>query len=86
LRHARGVAAYDPLSTPQSFANDKTTGGSTETLIALGGNWEKGMFGVLTGAYLRFFRDGDPSPTSTQKFDEGTVVVRPQVTSASTGA
>ena len=78
LRHARGVAAYDPLSSPQSFANDKTTRGSTETLVALGGNWESGMFGVLGGAYLRFFRDGDPSPTSTQKYDEGTLVVRPQ--------
>jgi maltoporin len=79
FRHARGVAAYDPLSTPSTFANDRTTSGSTETLVALGANYEIGSLGVLAGAYLRFFRDGDPSPTSTQKFDEGTVVVRPQV-------
>ncbi len=79
LRHARGVAAYDPLSTPSTFANDRTTSGSSETLIALGANYEMGSLGVMAGAYLRFFRDGDPSPTSTQKFDEGTVVVRPQV-------
>jgi maltoporin len=79
FRHARGVAAYDPLSTPSTFANDRTTSGSSETLVALGANYELGSVGILAGAYLRFFRDGDPSPTSTQKFDEGTVVVRPQV-------
>ena len=79
LRHARGVAAYDPLTVPTTFANDKTTSGSTETLIALGGNWERDAFGILVGGYLRFFRDGDPSPTSTQKYDEGTLIVRPQL-------
>ncbi|MEO8877461.1 MAG: carbohydrate porin, partial [Polyangiaceae bacterium] len=70
--------AYDPLETPLTFANDRTTSGSSETLFALGGNYEAGMFGVMTGAYLRFFRDGDASATSTQKYDEGTVVVRPE--------
>ena len=78
LRHARGIAAYDPLETPLTFANDRTTSGSSETLVALGSNYESGMFGVMTGAYLRFFRDGEASPTSTQKYDEGTVVVRPE--------
>jgi maltoporin len=78
FRHARGVAAYDPLAVPTTFANDRTTSGSTETLFAIGGNYEYGPFGVLAGAYLRFFRDGDPSPTSTQKYDEGILVARPQ--------
>jgi maltoporin len=78
LRHARGIAAYDPLETPLTFANDRTTSGSSETLAALGANYESGMWGVMTGAYLRFFRDGDPSATSSQKYDEGTVVVRPE--------
>ena len=79
FRHARGVAAYDPLAVPTTFANDKTTSGSTETLVAIGANYERDMFGVVAGGYLRAFRDGDPSPTSTQKYDEGTLVVRPQV-------
>jgi maltoporin len=79
VRHARGLAAYDPLAAPQTFANDRTTAGSTETLFALGGNYEHKWFGVLGGAYVRFFRDGDPSPTTTQKYDEGTFVVRPQI-------
>ena len=79
VRHARGLAAYDPLAAPLTFANDRTTMGSTESLIALGGNWETDTFGLLGGAYLRFFRDGDVSPTTTQKYDEGTVVLRPEV-------
>jgi maltoporin len=79
VRHAGGLAAYDPLATPATFANDKTTAGSTDTLVALGGNWERGMLGVLVGGYLRFFRDGDPSATSMDKYDEGTFVVRPQL-------
>ncbi len=79
VRHAGGLAAYDPLAAPATFANDKTTAGSSETLVALGGNRESGMFGVLVGGYVRFFRDGDPSATSMDKYDEGTVVVRPQL-------
>ena len=79
LRHAEGIAAYDPLAVPLTFANDRTTRGSTENLVALGGNYEVGPFGVLVGAYLRAFRDGDPSPTTSQKYDEGIFAVRPQL-------
>jgi maltoporin len=79
VRYANGLAAYDPLAAPTTYANDKTTSGSSETLIALGGNWEKDMFGLLVGGYVRFFRDGDPSPTSMNKYDEGTLVLRPQI-------
>jgi maltoporin len=79
FRHARGLGAYDPLAAPQTFANDRTTAGSTETLFAIGGNFEHKWFGVMGAQYLRFFRDGDPAPTTTQKYDEGTFVLRPQV-------
>jgi maltoporin len=79
VRYANGLAAYDPLAAPATFANNMTTAGSSETLVALGGNWEEGMLGVLVGGYVRFFRDGDPSPTSMNKYDEGTLVVRPQL-------
>jgi maltoporin len=79
LRHAEGLAAYDPLATPLTFANDRTTAGSTENLVALGGNYEVGPFGLLLGAYLRAFRDGDPSPVTSQKYDEGILAVRPQL-------
>jgi maltoporin len=79
VRHAEGIAAYDPLAVPLTFANDRTTRGSTETLVALGGNYEDGAFGLLVGGYLRAFRDGDPSPTTSQKYDEGIFAVRPQL-------
>ncbi|MGO8995840.1 MAG: carbohydrate porin [Polyangiaceae bacterium] len=79
VRYANGLAAYDPLAAPTTFANNLTTAGSNETLVALGGNWERDMFGILVGGYVRFFRDGDPSPTSMNKYDEGTLVLRPQL-------
>jgi hypothetical protein len=79
FRYAHGLAAYDPLSEPTTFDANRTTSGANEALIALGGNYEKGAFGLLYGGYLRFFTDGDPQPTSIQKYDEGTLVLRPQV-------
>jgi maltoporin len=79
LRHARGIAAYDPLAVPQTFANDRTTSGTTETTVAFAANFERESFGVLGAGYLRFFRDGSGSVLSPQKYDEGTAVVRPQL-------
>ncbi len=79
LRHAEGLAAYDPLAAPSTFNNARTTSGATENLVALGGNYEVGMFGLLVGAYARAFRDADPNPVTSQKFDEGILAVRPQV-------
>jgi maltoporin len=79
MRHARGIAAYDPLSVPSTFALDRTVSGATETQLAFSGNYEQPQFSVLYAAYVRFFRDGGPSETSVQKYDEGAAVVRPSV-------
>jgi maltoporin len=79
VRHARGLAAYDPLATPTTFGQDKTTQGANETLLAIGGNYEKDWFGLLVGGYVRFFRDASAAETSLQKYDEGTAVLRPQI-------
>jgi maltoporin len=78
-RYAYGLAAYNPLQVPDTTNNQKTTAGSWEALFAVGGNWESGMFGALYGGYVRAFRDGDPAATSMDKYNEGTLVVRPQV-------
>jgi maltoporin len=78
-RYANGLAAYDPLSEPTTFAADRSTSGASEALVAIGGNYEKGAFGLLYGGYFRFFTDGDPQPTSIQRYDEGTFVLRPQL-------
>ena len=79
MRHARGIAAYDPLAVPITFALDRTTGGASETQIALSGNYEQEEFSILWAAYVRFFRDGSPAQTSTAKYDEGAAVIRPSV-------
>jgi maltoporin len=79
LRHARGIAAYDPLAAPISFALDRTTGSASESQIAIAGNWQNDIGGVMAAGYVRFFRDGSASETSTQKYDEGAVVARPSV-------
>jgi maltoporin len=79
MRHARGIAAYDPLSAPTTFAVDHTVQGASETQAALSGNFENEFVGVLGAAYVRFFRDASPAESSTQKYDEGAVVVRPSV-------
>jgi maltoporin len=79
FREAHGLAAYDPLSEPTTFNLTRSTSGANETLLALGGNFERGMFGLLYGGYLRFFSDGSPAAVSINKYDEGTVVLRPQL-------
>ena len=79
LRYARGIAAYDPLSVPATFAIDHTTGGASETQIAFSENWENDYVAVTGAAYLRFFRDASEAQTTTQKYDEGAVVVRPSI-------
>jgi len=78
-RYAHGLAAYDPLSEPITFDANRTTNGANEALFAVGGNYEHGAFGLLYGAYFRYFTDGDPQATSIMTYDEGTVDVRPQV-------
>jgi maltoporin len=78
MRHARGLAAYDPLSTPDTFANDRTTSGASETRVVLSGNVESGSFALLGAGYLRWFRDAGAAQTSLAKYDEGNVALRPQ--------
>ncbi len=79
FRYAHGLAAYDPLAIPTTFANNRTTGDSQDVVVAASGNFETGAFGILGGAYYRYFSDGSESPTSLHRFSEGTVDVRPQV-------
>jgi maltoporin len=79
MRHARGIAAYDPLAVPITFALDRTTSGASETQIAISGNYEQEEFSILWAAYVRFFRDGGTAATSTSKYDEGAAVIRPSV-------
>ncbi len=79
VRHARGVAAYDPLAVPPTFAFDRTTAGAAETQVALATNVELGPVTLPLAAYLRWFRDASPTETSLYKYDEGAIVARPHL-------
>ncbi len=79
MRHARGIAAYDPLAVPITFALDRSTDGASETQIAIAGNYETDAFAVMGAGYVRFFRDASTAETSTQKYDEGAIVARPSI-------
>lgn len=79
LRHATGLAAYGDKTVPSALSPEKSTSGARETLVALSANYEKGMFGLLVGAYFRGFRDASRNPYSRSTFNEGSFNVRPIV-------
>ncbi|WP_437286843.1 carbohydrate porin [Sorangium sp. So ce406] len=78
VRYARGLAAYGELATPVQLAADGTTSGAHELVVALGGNWERGPFGVMVAGYVRSFRDASPD-LDLHDVDEGIVMARPHV-------
>ncbi len=79
VRHAQGLAAYGDLAVPYTVTASQTAQRALDTRVALSGNFEHEFFGVLAGAYLRYFRDADPSLFGRNDLWEGTVVVRPTV-------
>jgi maltoporin len=79
VRYARGLGAYGDLRVPVSQGTARTAERAEEFLVAAAGNWERGAFGVLLGAYARYFRDADPSVFSRGALWEGAVAVRPTV-------
>ena len=79
LRHATGLAAYGDKTVPSALSPEKTTSGARETLVALSANYEKGIFGLLVGGYLRGFKDASANPYSRNTFNEGSFIVRPIV-------
>jgi maltoporin len=78
LRYAKGIAAYGDLATPTQLGVDHTASNAHELLVALGGNWETGPFGIMAGGYLRSFRDASPD-LDLGDVDEGIFVVRPHL-------
>ncbi len=78
VRYATGLAAYGDFTTPDQLAPDKTTNGAHELVVALGGNYEVGAFGLMLGAYVRSFRNASPT-LNFEDVDEGIVALRPHV-------
>lgn len=77
-RYAHGLAAYGELNAPRQLSPDRTAAGAREWLIALGGNYEVGPFGLLLGSYVRSFRNASPA-LDFDDLVEGVVVARPQI-------
>jgi maltoporin len=78
VRQAMGLATYDELSVPTTFANDHTTQGAHSTRLAFAGGWGTGIFGLLAGAYVDLVRDAGVSQQTAQKYDEGALTLRGQ--------
>ena len=78
VRYATGLAAYGDFTTPDQLAPDKTTNGAHELVVALGGNYETGVFGLMAGAYVRSFRNAAGS-LNFEDVDEGIVALRPHL-------
>jgi maltoporin len=76
FRYARGLAAYGEFATPADLNTDKTAAGAHELVLALGGNYEVGPFGLMLGAYVRSFRNASAA-LDYHDVDEGIFAIRP---------
>ena len=77
VRHAWNLAAYGEFARPTQLAPDLTTHGARELIVALGGNFEFGFFGLMIGSYFRRYRNASPS-LDVDDLNEGIVLLRPQ--------
>ncbi|MGB1698889.1 MAG: carbohydrate porin, partial [Nannocystaceae bacterium] len=77
VRYAGGLAAYGDFARPTQPAPDNSTKGARELVVALGGNYEIGPFGLMLGSYYRSFRNASPA-LDYDDIDEGIVLLRPQ--------
>lgn len=77
VRYAGGLAAYGDFALPTQPAPDNSTKGARELVVALGGNYEVGPFGIMLGSYFRSFRNASPD-LDYDDLDEGIILLRPQ--------
>ncbi|MEZ4379849.1 MAG: carbohydrate porin [Nannocystaceae bacterium] len=77
-RYAGGLGAYGEFNAPYQLNLERTSKGARELLFAASGNYERGPFGVMLGAYYRLFRDASPA-LDYHDLNEGIVIARPQV-------
>jgi maltoporin len=78
VRYATGIAAYGEFAQPSQLSLAHTTEGAHEILLAAGGNWERGPFGLMAAAYLRSFRNASQS-LDNDDVDEGIIALRPHL-------
>lgn len=79
FRYGQGLGAYGDLAVPFTLSALQTAARARDVVLALAGNWEWNMLGVLAGAYVRYFRDADAALYGRNDLVEGTFVLRPSV-------
>ena len=79
VRAAGGLGAYGELAIPFGLATDKRALDAREVLVALSGNYERGVFGLMLGAYLRYFEDADGVASDPDDGWEYVAVLRPML-------
>jgi maltoporin len=79
FRYAQGLGAYGDLAVPYTLTARQTSARARDVVLALAGNWESGPFGLLAGAYVRYFQDADAAIYGRNDLVEGTLALRPQV-------
>ncbi|MEX1365206.1 MAG: carbohydrate porin [Nannocystaceae bacterium] len=78
FRASGGLATYGEFNAPVQRGPDGSAAGAREYLVAAGGNYEKGPFGLLLGSYWRSFRNASPN-LDFGDLSEGVVILRPTV-------
>ncbi|MCH9685118.1 MAG: carbohydrate porin [Deltaproteobacteria bacterium] len=76
FRASGGLAAYGEFNAPTQLGPDRSSRGAREYLLAAGGNYEVGPFGVMLGSYWRSFRNASPN-LDFGDLAEGAIIVRP---------
>jgi len=77
VRGAGGLAAYGELAVPGALDLEKKAEDAREFVVALSGNYERGIFGLMLGAYMRYFEDADGNKSDYDDGWEYVVAARP---------
>ena len=79
VRYATGIGVFGDLSLPQTLSPPRAASNAREIVGALSLNYETRHIGVMAGAFVRSYRDPDPSALSVRDYVEGALAIRPQV-------
>ena len=79
LRAAGGLGAYGEMAIPFGLNSDKRSLDAREVLVALSANYERGLFGLMLGGYVRYFNDADGVASDPDDGWEYVVVARPHI-------
>jgi maltoporin len=79
VRGAGGLAAYGEMAIPFGLDGDKRAAAARDLVIALSTNYERHWLGVMTGGYLRYFRDADGNLDDPDDGWEYVFAVRPHL-------